>query len=629
MKKITNFLKQSYDKKIDGTGLAVFRIAYSIVLLCEITQMFYFKELIFDKVPFIDKAEINFGIPIAIWFISVIMILFGFFTRFAAAVNYLVSLILIGSISNFEYHVFYAYMGINFLLIFMPVSQCLSLDRLMLKLKYSNTTFQYNPPKKVSQIFYYILPFLGLGLVYFDSVFYKMASDMWVNGLGSWLPSSLPMITHVNTSFFLNQEYLVKFVGWFTILFEFIFIFIFYKKKWRVILTILGLILHFGILIQFPIPWFALTAIVIYILMVPVSLWQKIFVSKNTKQDFFFYYDSECPLCIRTKITISHLDWFNKIGFKTVQFDAQDNEKLALIEQNILLDDIHSTDKNNNIYSGVDTYIQVFKRIFYLYPLYLILNIPGIYHIAKRIYNYVALNRDTERCTEENCGYNPPTIPNDNQIKILHNLTVHDLKGKLIIYFIMVSTLLQVGLLYQSWSLDYLKVLTNFKNSKIDKIISKTISGYSLISKVGFGITEHAVFSDKIHFTNYNHIVAISYKSKDGKEIWLPIIDKNGQPDFYIYGSNWVNWTFRVDQINVDMNQLERGVERYSAFWAHKNNVDLHHAIFQIKVKKIDTTDKWQENFLNKQIAKPWINGGYVEWKDNKFQPHIKDIENL
>jgi predicted DCC family thiol-disulfide oxidoreductase YuxK len=629
MKKITNFLRKSYDKKIDGTGLAVFRIAYSIVLLCEIGQMFYFKELIFDKIPFIDKAEINFGIPIAIWFISVLMILFGFFTRFATIINYLLSLILIGSIGSFEYHVFYAYMGINFLLIFMPISQCLSLDRLLLKLKYSNTTFQYNPPKKVSQIFYYTLPFIGLGLVYFDSVFYKMASDMWINGLGSWLPSSLPMITHVNTSFFLNQEYIVKFVGWFTILFEFTFVFIFYKKRLRVILTILGLILHFGILIQFPIPWFALTAITIYILMVPVSFWQKLFVSKNTKQDFFFYYDTECPLCIRTKITISHLDWFNKIGFKTVQFDAQDNEKLTLIEQNVLLDDIHSIDKHNNVYLGVDTYIQVFKRIFYLYPLYLILKIPGIYHIAKRIYSYIALNRDTERCTEENCGYNPPSIPNDNEIKILQNLTLYDLKGKLIINFIIILTLLQIGILYKSWTFDFLKETTNFKNSKIDKIISTTVSAYSTVTKIAFGITAHPVFSDKIHFTNYNHIIEVVYIDKKKKEIWLPIIDKNGQPDFYIYGSNWVNWTFRVDKIEVDMNQLEKGVERYSAFWAHKNNIDLNDATFLIKVKKIESIDKWEKDFLNKQIAKPWIDGGYIEWKNKEFKPHIKDIESL
>jgi len=185
LKKLHKFINATFDKKVNGIGLAVFRIAYAIVLLCEIAQMYYFRHLIFDKIPYIDRAENNFGIPIGIWFLSVVFILFGAFTRWATVINYLFSLTLIGSITTFEYHVFYAYMGINFLIMFMPLSQCFSLDRLFQKLKYSNTTFQYNPTKNVSQFFYFLLPFVGIGLVYFDSVFYKLASNMWLEGLGS------------------------------------------------------------------------------------------------------------------------------------------------------------------------------------------------------------------------------------------------------------------------------------------------------------------------------------------------------------------------------------------------------------------------------------------------------------
>ena len=53
----SKFLRNSFDKEIDGTGLAVFRIVYSFFLLCEITQMFYFRHLIFDKIPYIELAE--------------------------------------------------------------------------------------------------------------------------------------------------------------------------------------------------------------------------------------------------------------------------------------------------------------------------------------------------------------------------------------------------------------------------------------------------------------------------------------------------------------------------------------------------------------------------------------------
>ena len=629
MKKINLFLRKSFDKKIDGTGLAVFRIAYSLVLLCEIAQMFYFRYLIFDKIPYLEPAEIDFGIPISIWFIAVVFILFGAFTRFFTILNYIMGLILIGSIHSFEYHVFYAYMGINFLLIFFPVSQCLSLDRLFKKLKYSNTTFTYIPAKTVSQLYYFILPFVGIGLVYFDSVFFKLDSNLWLGGLGSWLPSSLPMITHLNNSWLLNQEWLIKGIGWGTIVFEALFLFVFFRKGFRSWVFIIGMFLHLGILIEFPIPWFALTACSIYLLLIPVSWWKKLLSSNKDSNTLTFYYDSECPLCIRTKIIITHLDWFNKVGFKTVKFDSKENQYLKNIEETILLDDIYSIDVKGKIYSGVDTYIQVFKRIFYLFPLSMVLKLPGIYHLAKKVYAFIAKNRKTERCIEENCGYNPPIVPNDDNIKLLNNFTVLDLKFngfKFIFYLLFV---IQFIIIFRSPVMTDLRYSIGFKDSNVDKYISRFSYDFGSITKKVFGSTAHPVFMDH-HFRNYNHIIAIVYENKQAKEIWLPIIDKNGQPDYYIYGSNWVNWTFRVNSPTINTKMLNKGIERYTSFWAFQTKEsDLSDDKFLIKIKKIEFPRKWEKDFLIKQMAKPWIDGGYIEWKDKKFISHIKDIERL
>lgn len=111
---------------------------------------------------------------------------------------------------------------------------------------------------------------------------------MWLEGLGSWHPSSLPMITHLNNDFLLNQEYLMKIVGWLTIVFETIFCIYFFNKKLRIPFFIIGLILHLGILIEFPIPWFVLTVVTVYFLLIPVSIWQRIFVVKKPKASLTF-----------------------------------------------------------------------------------------------------------------------------------------------------------------------------------------------------------------------------------------------------------------------------------------------------------------------------------------------------
>ena len=136
-------INRLYNKKISGLGLSIFRIAYTLVLFCEVVQFNYFKHLIFDKIPFIRPAEIDFGIPIKIWMIAIIFVMLGLFTRLATIINYLMTIILLGSINTYEYHMFYAYLGMNFLLMFLPISRNLSLDRLLLKYKYSNTRFQY------------------------------------------------------------------------------------------------------------------------------------------------------------------------------------------------------------------------------------------------------------------------------------------------------------------------------------------------------------------------------------------------------------------------------------------------------------------------------------------------------
>jgi hypothetical protein len=189
--------------------------------------------------------------------------------------------------------------------------------------------------------------------------------------------------------------------------------------------------------------------------------------------------------------------------------------------------------------------------------------------------------------------------------------------------------IIQLIIIFRSLVITEIKDSIGFKGTKTDKYISQLSYNIDSVTKKFLGSTAHPVFMD-FHFNKYNHIIALVYIDKNNKEHWLPIIDKNGQPDYYIYGSNWVNWTFRVNSTKIEDAKLNSGIERYTAFWAKKNRItDLSEARFEVRVKKIDIPKGWEKDFLNKQIAKPWIDGGYVEWKDKKFISHIKDIESL
>ena len=142
------------------------------------------------------------------------------------------------------------------------------------------------------------------------------------------------------------------------------------------------------------------------------------------------------------------------------------------------------------------------------------------------------------------------------------------------------------------------------------------------------GVTTHAVFMDT-HFNEYNHIVAIEAILDNGEKLWLPIIDKDGNPDKYAYSFNWVKWTFRINSPKIDQTKLEKGIRDFTAFWAYKNEINLNTTKFMIKVKKVDIPTRWEEDFLSKQIAKPWLDGGYVEWETGTFYSFVKDIEKI
>jgi hypothetical protein len=163
-----------------------------------------------------------------------------------------------------------------------------------------------------------------------------------------------------------------------------------------------------------------------------------------------------------------------------------------------------------------------------------------------------------------------------------------------------------------------------------NSFFQENINGFYIFNRKSLGITKHPVFMDKVHFDRYNHIVAVVHVASDGKETWLPIVNEDGQVRHYITGREWVEWTFRSNGKDINMNNLLDGIQRYSAFWAKKHEVSLEtKAIFKIKVKKIDSPRGWEENFLRNQMAKPWIDAGVATWENNKCDIQLPDVETL
>lgn len=261
-----NWFNKLYEKNISATGLAVFRIAFFTNFFFDVFLIFNKRQLFFDPVPFLKPFELDFTIPLLIWMIVVLGLIIGLYTRFLLILNYFFVLVFISSLSMFEYHMDFIYSGVCFVLMFVPLSKTLSIDSLL----------DNKNEKRVSQFYYFLVVFVGIGMVYFDSVLFKLSSNMWLKGLGVWLPASVPQMTILNDQWFLNQKGLMLFLGYLTLIFETLFIFLFWFKKMRIPILIVGVGLHLGILLEFPIPHFALGMLALYLLMVPNYIWDKL-----------------------------------------------------------------------------------------------------------------------------------------------------------------------------------------------------------------------------------------------------------------------------------------------------------------------------------------------------------------
>jgi hypothetical protein len=617
------YLNSFFEKKVDATGLSIFRMFYSVVLFFEVFHLFNLRHLIYDKIPFENVGEFDITYLFVFWLVILVFLFLGLFTRIITLLNYFLSVLIFSSAQNFQYHVFFSYIGVNFLILFIPLSRLYSIDNLIQKLKYSTFARAYVVDRKVLQINYIAPLFIGLGLVYLDSVFHKLCSSMWLNGLGVWLPSSLPMITWNNTSLLLNQKWLMLFLGYLVLFFEAVFIFVFFNKKSRIITALIGVFFHFGILIIYPIPFFALAMLVLYILLLPIKWWNYLFgIFKFRTPIYKFYYDLECPLCNKIVIIIKHFDIFNSTICLPVQGNYKNDSALNEINEDVLLINIHGVTQKNNIKVGFWAYVYLFKAMIFTYPLGLFFSLPGISHIGIKIYEFIAGSRLTERCTAENC-----TIPTFNQpILESQDFLISGLNKLAVTRFFWKSILLItfIGQLINIWYSPF--VQKNFpKFNQVNSVVAKPFQESCIIYRNFLGITMHNVFLD-IHFENYNHILKIEAIDSNGKHYLLPLIDNNGLPIKENSGVVWCNFSFNVVSSLIEKNKLETGILPYVKFF--KTSSKNEYVRFNFYIKTIDSPSNWEKDFLNNQIKKPWIEVGDLSFinEQPKFNwNHVMD----
>ena len=504
--KYFKFLEKYYKREVSGIGLGLFRIGFGIILLLEIVQLFELRHLVFDYVPYFGPYEFSPAIALGLWGIVCLCVTLGLFTRIAVVANYLATVSVLGVLGNWEYHADWIYISCGLMFFVIPASDVLSLDNLRYRI-FAKSDHSL-PKPRYTQLHYIFFAYIVLGLLYFDSIFQKLAFDMWPKGLAVWLPASLPWASPQDVTQILNQEWLMRIGSWLTLFFEAIFIFLVWWGRARLPLLVTGLSLHFGIFIAFPIPYFAFLMIVLYLLMLPWS-------------------------------------WYS-------QLEVQIDKFLKPLSDNIV----------SGMRGVLPRYLQTVQKY----------------------------------------------QPNPN------------------FKFIAMAVILVV------FSLNQLLIISRSQLLR-DKFWNRSqqiaLSYYNHYSGVFTGMYSHGVFLDP-HFEGYNHVVAVAHEKIDGTLEYLPVTKENGLVGDYIRGRVWAYWSFRANNNKINQNQMVRGLQRFTAFWAYQKKLNLDGLKFKVLVKKIKVSWEYEKDLLSKNMSQPWIDAGYVEWTSGGFSSkNLKIIESI
>ncbi|MFW5443075.1 MAG: DCC1-like thiol-disulfide oxidoreductase family protein [Methylococcaceae bacterium] len=626
-------LSQLYHVKAPTTGVGLFRLLFGLITLQEIFFLLYFNHLIFDPIPYLDVEFPMIPFFLCLWAIAAAFVTIGYHSQQSIIANYIFWVIFVNFTPmqrDFDGGFDLFMIGANLFMIFMPIDKAFSIDNLRNKLRTPFKHYSLYPKEEISILAYHIPVIICLGFLYFDSAIHKMFAEHWRNGLGAWLPATMPYyVSSFNMSWLLNHEILQKTIGYIILVFQFTFVFLYHIRQLRPLFFIIGFGLHLGITLILNIYPFGMGMLIFYTLIIPFSWNRKIgsfFCAKEPLLTVF--YDDLCPLCCRTILIINHFDILNCIAFKSAQLHASKYRPLDIIDEATLLTDLYALDRSNTLFFGVNTYAQILINMRYLCLIGYVLKLPGIFHLSSRIYRNIADSRDRLSCNSNCLTPEPNTKPSSLYDKFFSSTSKADSK----IYTHRTSRILLILLAFQiNSSLHYgvfYRLDLNTKATTLGTLITDLSNTIILFSNTFIGITPHALYLHD-HFEGYNHLIAITYTDTHGTEKWLPLVSPDGRLQSPNWGRVHSMWANIAVTPNINHDRLKKFIMKTTAFWGIKTGLDLNKTIFNVKFKKISAPAYWVYDLLETNLSGNWETIGSASWQDNSINIQLPNDINL
>ncbi|MGH8558387.1 MAG: DCC1-like thiol-disulfide oxidoreductase family protein [Methylococcales bacterium] len=613
---LLGLIERGLEKKVPAIGLGLFRIFFGLVILQEIVYLVYFRHLIFDKIPFMETANPIVSFALGGWLLAAVFLIFGLFTSAFAVANYVfwvVFVLLTPMWRDFDGGFDQLMTSSSLILIFVHPERRFSLDTLRLQLKFAGLAPTLVQDTRLPVIFYYLLAGVSLGLLYFDAALHKFQSEIWMNGLGVWVPNTMPYyISPFDFDWFVNNRRLQELSGYSLFVFQLSFLFIFTRRLFRIPLLIFGLLFHLGIIFCLNIYPFGFGMLVHYILLVPFKWWTFIARKIEHNSPVLHTYCNITDRCsLRIALILRHFDFRN---FAKFEFVSKPDELPEIIRN--AHPDFHSfstasLDRQHKKYEGLDGFLE--KKYFCAVLLFLrffdfvefrFCRCPAIFFVCST--RFAGLSKRTRTILSSRFASRKLS---DTKVP----------PSKAIYRFLAFVLILQLN------STVYYGLLKRFPFNERPTVQGQMISEVSIyvtsISHILFGITPHALYMDE-HFSGYEQIVALTYIDSAGHENWVPFIAPDGRfvsPNWGRVHSMWANVAMHPPFNPI---VFERLTKKVTAFWAEKLGIGTRDSTFIIKTKPVQISYRWINDLRKKNLGGYWSEFGTIRWIEGQFSIH-------
>ncbi len=581
MNKLRLFFKH-LDYPVSNQGFGLFRILFAIYLLVFLSQVKFFQPLVFNVITGITPIIFPANLFLLIWFTSVVLLLIGFKTKFAALANYICVLLATYIFINRGFSTFnddFLRIG-SLLLVVFPTHKSLSLDSTLLKLING-----VGYPKITSRLYYVAALFVSLGLIYWSSSLTKLFSPLWLKGLGFWTPAVMPHNKWNDLDLFLNNQWLMYAVNWITIVWEFAFIVAPFSKKHIRFWAFSGIIFHLAIAALFPFWLFCFSPLPFYVLFFYNTNFIKrhafpaivYFNAKDKKQLVL----SRFITLLNPKISAYNHDLVN-IKYEGKFYASNWDACKALLSKN-----------NRGKFLWFFLQFKLFKRLALWIVQDVLVIVPYHSHTAK--------TRIISRKFK-------------NSLLILSCFLIFLIQSFYCVRYI-------VNHHNKKYSTHDLTIKKFFvRNNTKDK--STNIQN---LPRIFMGITARSLFLDH-SFIGSRVVFAVTYNDTAGKQIWLPFYGPKGYTGLYNSNQMWSLFNKSVGGGTIP-NPFE--LEKFLRFWMHKNNVSTRSMEFTVLKRIHHFPTHFEPDYLQKQVNLPWITEGKASFKQNVYSYiPIDSVEN-